>query len=249
MLLDLILSSRLFNWFFGTMHGRDEREDVTPTRIAASTFALAILAGCGGGGGGGGGAPVMLGAVPPQKQEAAREEPLKPVCTAEINGDSISAGQSLSGTLPVPLAERIRQHRPMWILQDNSVAGQSAAMLAPAFPNKVRSARVVVLALGTNDLSVGTSPAEPIRAMAEYAKAEGRKVVIAGIPQMRDKHPRWDEFNADEMRTAQEVGAVWAGWPEVQGETLDGVHPTQAFSDALADRLVVAIESALPECR
>lgn len=203
------------------------------------------LSGCGGGGSGGGSAgfPVAMASAP-----AAVEAPAAPAkapadCSIELYGDSISIG---NGVLDVPVAARIRSLRG-WPVTDHSAKGMSAAVASQSFPNANRTGRVVVLALGTNDITLGTSPADPLRAMANYAKAEGRKVIFTGIPAVDTT--RTAEFNADERAVADQVGAAWAGWETVSHDTLDGVHPTQAMSDALTDRLVSAVEATLPECR
>jgi len=212
---------------------------------------LAALSGCGGGGGGGGGGGFAIAAPAPAPAAEPAPPPAeveKPVCSVDLFGDSITVGASFSkGNLAVPIAQRMRLDRAGWIVTDYSQSGQSAAWLAPSFPNMNRTGRAVVLALGTNDFTLDASPAEPLRKMADYAKAEGRRVIIAGIPAMQ--HTRLAEFNADELRIAGEVGATWAGWPDVDHETVDGVHPTQAMSDALAAKLIAAVEAALPECK
>lgn len=254
MLLDLILSSRLFNWFFGTMHGRDEREDVTPARIAASAFALAVLAGCGGGGGGGGGPAIGLPVSAAPKEETV-EQPIKPppVCSVWLEGDSILNGSffPMSKLAETPAAG-IARLRPMYRVVDRTVPGNSVQLRMQGFLGEELDARFVVLQFGINDGGNGFNYREPLRSMVQRVKALGKTPVITGLSHVKGA-PKWrDDYDALAHQVAQEEGAIFADWGAVShpdADFADGVHPGQAYSTRLVEQLVRALDAAAPECR
>ncbi|OUM01778.1 SGNH/GDSL hydrolase family protein [Variovorax sp. JS1663] len=255
MLLDLILSSRLFNWFFGTMHGRDEREDVAPARVL-SALALAAVAGCSGGcgGGGGGGSSAPIAMLPaPSNPDPRPEQPIKPppVCTVWLEGDSILHGSSLAGRLAEPPAAAIKRMRPMYTVTDRSVPGNYVNLRIPGFLAEPLDARFVVLQFGINDGGQGFDYREPLRAMVQRVKALGKTPIITGLSRVRGA-PLWrDAYDALARHVAQEEGALFADWGTAAfdpADMADDVHPGQSYSTRLIEQLVRALDRAAPEC-
>ncbi|VTU34264.1 SGNH/GDSL hydrolase family protein [Variovorax sp. RA8] len=252
MLLDFILSSRLFNWFFGTMHGRDERIDAAAARGALSAFAFAVLAGCGGGGGGSGGAPMALLPAAPKEQPA--EQPIKPppICSVTLYGDSILHGGTVAGQLLETPAAAIQRMRPMYRLVDRSRNGDSVLLRLPSFLADQIDTRFVVIEHGMNDAGNGFDYREPLRSMVQRVKALKATPVVTGLSHVRGA-PAWrDTYDALARQVATEEGAIFADWgaaPYSDADMADDVHPAQAYSTRLVDKLVRALDAAAPECQ
>ncbi|MBT2322554.1 SGNH/GDSL hydrolase family protein [Variovorax paradoxus] len=257
-MLDLILSSRLFNWFFGTMHGRDERGDAAPTRSALSALALVVLAGCGGGGAGGGGfAPsAATPAAQPATPAPAPTAPQKD-CSVTIYGDSIAVNNAAIFT----------QLRPHWRVVNKAVAGTKLATLSRTFNNDYRNTRFVVIENGNIDSWSGVGGliliAAALPEMLEYVKAEGRVPVITGLSRVY-AHPGTlmdaagvagnAMFNAALKTFAAERSVAFADWATVEfaadgADVPDGIHPRDAYSVRLVQRLVETMDRIAPECR
>ncbi|MDR6538843.1 SGNH/GDSL hydrolase family protein [Variovorax soli] len=255
MLLDLILSSRLFNWFFGTMHGRDEREDVAPGRVL-SALTLAVVAGCSGGcggGGGGGGAPIMGIPTSAPTKEARSEQPIKPppVCTVWLEGDSILNGSSPAGRLTEPPAAAIKRLRPAYTVTDRSMPGNYVTMRMPGFLAEIIDARFVVLEFGMNDGGNGFDYREPLRSMVQRVKALGKTPIVTGLSRVRGAPPWRDAYDALAHQVATEEGATFADWgavPYSDADMADDVHPAQSYSTPLAEKIVRALDAVAPEC-
>lgn len=249
MLLDVILSSRLFNWFFGTMHGRDERDDAAPARSTLSAFACAVLAGCGGGGGG---APMAL--LPAAPKEQPTEQPIKPppICSVTLYGDSILHGGTLAGRLAEPPAAAITRMRPMYRVVDRSSNGDYVLLRLPSFLADQIDTRFVVIEHGINDGGNGFDYREPLRSMVQRVKALKATPVVTGLSHVRGA-PAWrGTYDALARQIAQEEGAIFADWgavPYSDADMADDVHPGQAYSTRLAEQIVQALDAAAPECR
>lgn len=200
-----------------------------------------LITACGGGGGGGGGGGFAAAPAP------AKEAP-PPICTVELNGDSILHGQALDAA-EAP-AKILKALRPQYTVQDKTVGGQTAKQRAALFNNDYRTARVIVIQHGTNDLNrfVPEDIEPALKSMGTYAKAEGRIVVLTGMSKL--DLPKYDEYSALIRKTAADIGAIYAGWDEVEGKSIgDGIHPDVAFNRALVEKLALALDRALPECR
>jgi len=219
-----------------------------------SALAVAVLiAGCGGGGELAPPVPVdsvELGTVPGgviQSGQETTETAPSPIkgCSVVLYGDSILAGANPLGILAETPAQTIKRLRPKYQIDNRAKSGQSAMQAARQFPNENRTARVVVLEHGTNDMILGLPVQQSLASMAEYAKAEGRTVVVTGISSQA--HARLGEYQAAVKAIA--AGYVYADWPAVPGKTVDGTHPDQQMSIALSERLVAALDVAAPDCK
>lgn len=191
--------------------------------------------------------PVAAPTTPPPAPAA-----VAPKCSIELYGDSILRGEHLGASgslerLANPPAAELHRLLPLATITDRSKAGQTATEAARTFPNDTRTGNVVVIEHGSNDLAQGLPLEPPLRAMAEYAKAEGRTVVLTGLNQQQN-FAEWAEYVDAHRRVAGATGAHYADWPSVAGKNLDGAHPDQTFSDALVAKLANTISAAAPEC-
>src|SRR5690606_13659606 len=140
-----------------------------------SALAVAVLiAGCGGGGDLATPVPVdsvELGAVPGGVVQpfAEPDAPMSPIkgCSVVLYGDSILAGANPLGSLAETPARTIKRLRPRYTVDDRSRSGQSATQAARLFPNDNRTARIVVLEHGTNDMLLGLPVQQSLASMAE----------------------------------------------------------------------------------
>ncbi|PZQ77972.1 MAG: hypothetical protein DI563_02100 [Variovorax paradoxus] len=211
------------------------------TALASVAVGVVMCTACGGGGEGteSGGVPGYGNTV------ASAPESSSQSCSVVLYGDSIMAGQNPAGALAETPVQAIKRMRSGWSVEDRSRAGTSAAQLAALFPNDPRTARVVVLEHGINDLILGMSPVESIRSVVDFAKAEGRAVVVTGLSQQtRVDTPRWLAAADGIAQVAKAAAVTYADWPSVTGNTVDGTHPDQAFSNDLASQLVRALDKA-----
>jgi len=168
-------------------------------------------------------------------------------CIVDLYGDSIAAGANMFGYLnPVP-AKGLERLRPKLKVVDHAVSGQTAAQAAVPFVQEQRTGAVVVIEHGTNDMTLGLDPVPPIKAMVATARSEGRVVIVTGLS--RRGHPTFEATARAIEKAAVESGAMYADWPSLQGQTVDGTHPNQQFSNALVARLVEVIDQALPGCK
>ncbi|VTU37137.1 SGNH/GDSL hydrolase family protein [Variovorax sp. PBL-E5] len=246
-MLDLILSSRLFGWFFGDMHGRDERGDAGIGRRFISASALATLTACGGGGGGSG-APMLP--TPVAGTPASSAPPPAPRdCSIELYGDSILHGMAVGlNRLQEPPAAALQRLRPAYTVIDHSVPGATATAIAAAFGNQQRTGRLIVLEPGVNDINAGLPVDAPYRNMIAITKGEGRIAIVTGLSRLENPPAAWAGYAETIRAIAAEQSVAYANWPEVEGSTVDGTHPDQAFSTALVEQLALTLDRAAPDC-
>lgn len=213
----------------------------TPSAIAAAllaSVAVVMCTACGGGGEG-----TESGGVPGYGNTVSGPETSSQPCSVVLYGDSIMAGQNPAGSLAETPAQALKRMRPTWSIEDRSRSGTSAAQLAALFPNDPRTARAVVLEHGINDLILGMSPVESLRSVVDYAKAEGRKVVLTGLSQQtRVDAARWGAAADGIAQIAKTASVTYADWPSVTGSTVDGTHPNQQFSNDLVTQLASALD-------
>lgn len=208
---------------------------------ALFAFSVIALTACGGGGGGSGGGGFAMAPV-------AVQAPVKRDCSVVLYGDSIMQGEDVARTrLSSPPAVTLKTIRPAYTVEDRSVGGETATARSATFNNEYRPQRFVVIEHGINDIFT-EAPFEPsLKSMISYAKAEGKTVIVTGLSRM--EYERFTEYAEWIRKVAVESGAVYADWPSVQVQTYDRVHPDQASSIALVEKLASTLDQLAPECR
>lgn len=178
-------------------------------------LAAAMLAGCGGG------------------------ADSSPVCSVEINADSILSGEGL----PERPAVTLQRMRPAWVIDDRAVGGLSLSALwagyaepyrdAPTsvyprgpqrpFGEVARASQVVVVEVGGNDALALPPLADferDLRSIVRTIQAEGRVPVLTGIVQIApdagslfgpSEHAHSLLLNAVTRKVANDLGLVHAG--------------------------------------
>lgn len=206
---------------------------------AAALFSAVLLAACGGGSGQA--AAPSVPAVEQPKRSAPTEHPDKVApCSVAYWGDSIAAmtAPRMDKRLDVEL---------------HGVVGGTAQAAQASFLQDPLLARFVVLEYGTND-SNAKVPFEPaMRAMLDWAKAAGRTPVLTGLSNATaGELVVHAVYNVQTLQLAKEYGALHADWAAVAWSPADlmadGVHPNDSYQQRLADKLVVTILAAAPEC-
>lgn len=214
--------------------------------ILALLLLVFLLAGCGGGGGGGGsggGVPASVVAAPVPVAEPAASVPRD--CTLDLWGDSILAGQNPRGALTTTPAQYIQAHRPAYTVADDSVSGSGANASEGRLRARPLTARFVVLEWGVNDPAQGyTDIAGVLTRDVALVRAAGHTPVLTGI----DAAFNNPAIIAQPLAVAQATGAAYADWPSVVGGTVDGLHPDQSTSDALAQKIIGVLDNLAPEC-
>lgn len=212
-------------------------------------FATAAITACGGGGSGG--FPVL----PPVSMPAPGPEPVEetPVCTVTLWGDSIMhGGYNIFDRLPVPPAINLKRMRPAYTVIDRSYNGGNASLsLGDFLGNDLTESRIVVLQYGVNDLGSNYPYDFTMRSMLTYAKAAGKSVVMTGIVPTARGFENYNRYNNIAASLAEEFGAYWAGWDEVEyneGDAVDGLHPGQEYSTRLVGALAETLDLIAPEC-
>jgi len=178
-----------------------------------------------------------------------------PDCTVALWGDSIlygGFGASPANRIKEPPAAALKRLRPAWSIADLSMPGDSAHRRLPSFVLQPMPARIVVLQYGINDAG-NRYPYEPaLRAMVDYVKAAGKTPIVTGLSHVKaERMPLRGAYDATARRVANEEGAMFADWGAVRfdpADMADDVHPLQAYSTRLAERLVLALDEAAPEC-
>lgn len=201
---------------------------------------LLALTACGGGGGGsGGGLPVGIPAAAPAPAPTPAAD-----CSVYLAGDSILAGSNLGGVLARRPADVLRAAG--FTVTDASVAGESATAAISRFENTQLAQRFVVIEWFTNDVNSGAPVVPPLTRAVQHAKGSGRVPVLTGAY----RYAGTPEQRAQVRELATSTGAAIAGWDELEGETVSATdgHPSQAYSDALAGRLVDTLRKLAPEC-
>lgn len=161
-----------------------------------------------------------------------------------LYGDSVMRGTNKNGSLSRSPAEELRRLRPAWSIEDKSLSGDTATLAEKRILNENRTAHVVVLSWGINDMTMEWDVVQPLKNIASYMKAEGRKVVITGL--IHTENVMNDKYNADEMQVSIDSAAAFVSWGETPVKTVDGVHPDQDSSDQLVAELAVVLDK---ECR
>lgn len=173
-------------------------------------------------------------------------------CSIELYGDSILHGGYLGNQrLKEPPAAALRRMRPRYHVIDRTVNGETASVRAGSFENEVRVGRIVVIEHGLND-SLQNLPLEAsLRAMILSARAEGRHVVLTGLSQTLGGTEVRARGDATVRKVATDLSIPFADWGSVPlraGEMADVIHPAQAYSTRLVERLIQVLDSLSPEC-
>ncbi|MGJ7532187.1 SGNH/GDSL hydrolase family protein [Variovorax sp. ZT5P30] len=173
-------------------------------------------------------------------------------CSVELYGDSILHGGYLGDKrLDEAPAAAIRRMRPRYHVVDRSVNGETASARSAAFANEARSGRIVVIEHGLNDAMQNLPLESALRSMVSTARAEGRDVVLTGLSQTlagADVRARGD---ATVRRVTADLAVPFADWGSVpmrRGEMADILHPSQAYSTRLVERLIKVLDNLAPEC-
>lgn len=176
-------------------------------------------------------------------------------------GDSITDGWGrVDGTVFFPGKPYVNR----------GISGQTTAQMLVRFRQDVidlKPAAVVILA-GTNDIAGNTGPStlemieDNLRSMAELARANGIRVVLASVLPVSDYpwrpglHPagKVQELNAWLRGYARDTGAVYLDYHGAMSNAeggldpklaADGVHPTPAGYEMMAPLAQRAIDQAL----
>lgn len=197
-------------------------------------IAAGALAGCGGGG---------------------SESTSKPVVS--LYGDSLTTGAAGAGYLEVPPTQRLAQLRPNYDFQLRGVSGavvhQAVYGDPPNWPwepfgdqAEQDNTQVVVIRFGGADAILGTD-AESFRAdlttMVRQAQNEGMRVLVVGVipcPPYAERSALMDQINRE---VAAEQGVTFINLRDLPFDTAvdiapgDSVHPSQAYSDRIAERI------------
>lgn len=236
-------------------------------KFASLLVATACLSACGGGGGGGSsGSMPLLPAVqaPAPAAQAPTPAPAQTDCTVALYGDSILHGayNDAAGEqrLAEPPAAALKRLRPAYVVTDNTVSGQSARALSATFNNATRTSKYIVIESGVIDAWRNDPMVDTVKAMAEFARAEGRTVVITGFshtlvaPKLGVTEAavaRRDTFNLEmhSMAAAMKFGFADFGAAAFDADSLmDRVHPSQAYSLRLVNQLVTELDKVAPGC-
>ncbi len=222
-------------------------------KLIAIIFAAAVLTACGGGGGGGAASfPVGVPTTPVVTTPTPAVE--APVCTVALFGDSIlHGGYNVSFRLAIPPADNLKIQRSKYTVSDYSYNGGNAVQYLPEYLNKTVDSRIVVIEFGVNDAGNGLVYEYPMRQMLDRAKALNKIIIIPGIVKSAEPFARYNEYNNIAKNLASEYGATWAGWDEVtfnkDTDTMDGLHPTQEYSNRLVEALSSTLDKVAPECK
>lgn len=127
---------------------------------------------------------------------------------------------------------------------DFAQPGDTAQNAWRRFAYDIRSMGTIVLEHGTNDITGGNDPVPYLKRMAQYAQAEGRRVVFTGICfREAPSQYSWIRANQDILELAQDLGCSHAGWNTVEYSSADGLHPDDPMADRLVDRLMQTLAS------
>lgn len=138
---------------------------------------------------------------------------------------------------------RMQNARPAWTVDLRAVGGQTGSAGAPAVMSDARPAKaVVVLGWGVNDVIQHTDVA-PMRALIEKTRAEGSRPVLTGPVPYAGDVPGWLVVTAAIRAMASDTATPSADWSAVPIVTIDTVHPDQASSNRLVDKLIPVIDA------
>ncbi|SCK56533.1 hypothetical protein VAR608DRAFT_5880 [Variovorax sp. HW608] len=162
-------------------------------------------------------------------------------CSVVLYGDSIMRGEPLVQEGP---QRRIQRARPSWNVELRAVAGQTGyegAQLAMSDPRPTPA--VVVLQWGVNDATHRIRDFSLMRALIDKVREEGSRPLLTGPSPTTNDIPSWLTVNTMLYAVAQDSGTPWANWGAEPLPTLDGIHPTQASSDKLVDKLIDVLDA------
>lgn len=220
--------------------------------------AIVTLVGCGGGGSGGSGAAALPSgfssaatATSTASSASSATPVVAPDCTVLLWGDSILRGDTLGGLLPESPAAGLKRMRPSYTVVDDTQSGDYITLRLSEFLNMSISSRFIVLEDGMNDAGHDFDYEQPLRAMVQRVKAQGKTPIVTGLSHVVDGVPHRDAYDAIASRVAKEERAVFADWGSVQyaaADMADDVHPAQPYSTRLTERLAATLDSLAPEC-
>jgi len=189
--------------------------------------------------------------------------------TVTLHGDSIIRGEYLdraamsptdvNARLAEPIAATLQRLRPGLQVDDRSLSGQTLMVLASGFASDLRTSTVVVIENGVIDAWQGvplTDFVATLGDLVERVQAEGRVPVLAGFARQvagpfvsQDMLRRRDLYDQAVRGLAQQMGVVFADLGAARfdgaGDLQDGVHPSKAYSDRLAERIALALDEAM----
>jgi len=177
------------------------------------------------------------------------ESSISSAVSVSVFGDSLTS----DGSLAVTTVQRMQQQLGTgYIVHDYSAPSMRASDALernPAFPNYTThlNSNIVLILYGGADV-IGQTPPEvfeaDMRQLIAQAKAAGAQVVLATVI----NHPKYQEgvslINTVIRRLATECscGLVDAYAIPTGGFIADGIHPDQAYSDARAALITLAVE-------
>ncbi len=176
-----------------------------------------------------------------------------PDCSVALYGDSILWGAHNGlNRWPDPPGMMLRRLRPRYGVTDRTMPGASAYAEAMKFTNIHLASRIVVLQYGMNDAGKGYPYEAALRAMVLHVKAQRRTAVITGISNVVGGMALRDEYDTTARRVAEETAVEFADWSQVDfdpADMADPVHPGEAYSARLTQRLAETLDRVAPECR
>lgn len=192
--------------------------------------------------------------APPPALEIPEDAP-----TVLVMGDSIGAGLHLAEhqAFPAILQRRLFDAGVPFHLVNASVSGQTSAGGLSRYDWSLKvEPDVVVIELGGNDGLRGIeldSVERNLRGLIEQSQGAGARVLLLGVRMSPDLGDYAIEFDALYPHLAEETGAVLVpsfmdgvgGVPEMN--LADGLHPTAAGHERLADRIESALRSVLEQ--
>ena len=166
-------------------------------------------------------------------------------------GDSIAFGgyvnaDNTAGRISPTPAEKLAKGTGMEV-RDYSVNGNTVNTIYKTFFNDGHDGEVTVIEAGINDSTLGKPIEKALERMIQHEHTFGRRVVLTGLSHT-DRFPTpnrqaWDEVIA---RLAAKYQVGFADWNTVyfgsgNESLIDSIHPNDAYSDRLYDRVVNVI--------
>jgi hypothetical protein len=206
------------------------------------------LCACGGGGGDVGGGGVLASGVvvasPPAASPGPASAPARD-CTVDFRGDSILHGENTHGVLPETLAQHLERISPLYTVNDLAINGSAINDTVPLLPPAVFHSRFQVLEWGVNDPAHGyTDIKAAYRTVVANVRQAGKVPVITGI----DSSFTNSSIATQAKEVALELKVAYAGWDDIKGTTIDGLHPDQVTANVLTQKIVDTLNDLAPEC-
>lgn len=166
-----------------------------------------------------------------------------PLCTVEINADSI---------MSTGAAATLKTMRPHWVIDDRAVTGLTLDDLMTSFKQTHHPSQIVVIELGGNDAyegrASGVFKAQLVDAV-QHLQAHGKTPVLTGIVQV-ETWGLFDQATSDRIRVldnitrdvASQMQILHASWGDVPAQTTDGIHPTKERLAVLLGLLATTID-------